>query len=213
MSDIFDLFKQIAKKEPSPAEPISYLIVGLGNPGAKYERTRHNAGFLAIDHLAQACSVKIDRAKFHSLCVEATIDGHRVLLMKPQTMMNASGLAVQEASDFYRIPADHVIVLSDDITQAPGKLRLRAKGSAGGHNGLKDIIACLGTDAFPRLRIGVGEKPHPDYDLAAWVLSEFPKAEMEKLNATFPCVKGGIERILNGKFEDAVQFCNSFRVE
>ncbi len=213
MADIFDLFKQISKKESSPTQPISYLIVGLGNYGDKYRRTRHNAGFLAIDALAQAWGARIDRAKFHALCGEATVGEHRVLLMKPQTLMNASGLAVQEAADFYKIPAEHVLVLSDDITQAPGLLRVRRKGSAGGHNGLKDIIACLGSDSFPRIRIGVGEKPHPDYDLAAWVLSDFSKEEMEKLTATFPCIEQGVRKILAEDFDGAMQLCNSFRAQ
>jgi PTH1 family peptidyl-tRNA hydrolase len=213
MADIFDLFKQIAKKEESQPSPITHIVVGLGNTGDKYFNTRHNAGFLAIDYFSQTLNVRIDRAKFHSLCAEAQLGSHRVLLMKPQTLMNASGTAVGEAAAFYKIAPENIIVISDDIAQAPARIRVRKKGSAGGHNGLKDIIACLGTDAFPRLRIGVGEKAHPDYDLAAWVLSEFPKAEMEKLSATFPCIKGGIEKILGGKFDEAVQFCNSFRVE
>ena len=166
MANIFDLFKQIESTPKAPKEPISHLIVGLGTPGEKYTMTRHNAGFLALDALAQKKGVKIDRARFHSLCAETSIGSHRVLLLKPQTMMNASGLAVQEAAAFYKIAPENVLVLSDDITREVGKLRLRKNGSAGGHNGLKDIIACLGSDAFPRLRIGIGEKPHPDYDQA-----------------------------------------------
>lgn len=211
MADIFDLFKQISKSNEHSATPISWLIVGLGNYGEKYRRTRHNAGFLAIDAFAQSHNTRIDRAKFHSLCSEMTLGNHRLLLMKPQTLMNASGLAVQEAAEFYKIPADHILVLSDDITQSPGLLRVRRKGSAGGHNGLKDIIACLGTDAFPRIRLGVGEKPHPDYDLASWVLSEFSSAEMESLTSTFPTVEEGIQKILDGNFDNAMQICNSFR--
>ena len=211
MANIFDLFDQISKKTTTTTEPISWLIVGLGNYGTKYTRTRHNAGFLAIDAFAQEHNVRIDRSKFHSLCGELTLGNHRLLLMKPQTLMNASGLAVQEAAEFYKIPADHILVLSDDITQSPGYLRVRRKGSAGGHNGLKDIIACLGTDAFPRIRIGVGATPHPDYDLAAWVLSEFPATEMEALTSSFPCISEGIELILNGDFDGAMQLCNSYR--
>ena len=209
MADIFDLFKQIAKKEESPTQPISWLIVGLGNPGDKYKLTRHNAGFLTIDHLAEQCGVRIDRAKFHALCAEATVGSHRALLMKPQTFMNASGLAVQEAAAFYKIPLDHILVISDDIAQAPGKMRLRRKGSAGGQKGLNDIITCMGSDAFPRLRMGVGEKPHPDYNLADWVLSEFSKDELALLQGCFPAAKQGIEKILNGDFDAAMQICNS----
>lgn len=213
MADIFDLFKQIAKKEESPKEPVSWLIVGLGNPGEKYRMTRHNAGFLTLDYLAERWGARIDRAKFHALCGEATVGAHRVLLMKPQTLMNASGLAVQEAAAFYKISPDHILVISDDIAQAPGKMRVRRKGSAGGQKGLNDIIVCMGTDAFPRLRMGVGAKPHPDFDLAAWVLSEFGKADFEKLSATFPTAKAGVEKILSGDFDGAMQICNSFTPE
>ena len=211
MADIFDLFKQISKTESAPSAPITHLIVGLGNPGDKYKSTRHNAGFLMLDALANSLGVVINRSRFHALCAEATIASHRVLLMKPQTMMNASGLAVQEAAAFYKIAPENIIVISDDITQAPGRMRLRKKGSAGGQKGLNDIIVCLGTDAFPRLRMGVGEKPHPDYDLAAWVLSDFSKSEMKLLHDTFPTLRRGIEAILNRKFDEAIQLCNSYR--
>ena len=213
MADIFDLFKRIAKKEEAPKSPITHLIVGLGNPGDKYFNTRHNAGFLCIDYIAQTVGVRIDRSKFHALCTEAQIGSHRVLLMKPQTLMNLSGMAVGEAATFYKIAPENVIVLSDDVTQAPGKLRVRRKGSAGGHNGLKDIIAHLGSENFPRIRIGVGEKPHPDYDLAAWVLSEFSKADQEALFGAFGCARDGLARILDGKFDDAMQICNSYKPE
>ncbi len=213
MADIFDLFKKIAKKEKAPQSPITHLIVGLGNPGDKYFNTRHNAGFLCIDYVAQTCGARIERSRFHALCGEAQLGSHRVILMKPQTMMNASGTAVGEAATFYKIAPENVIVLSDDITQAPGKLRVRRKGSAGGHNGLKDIIAHLGSDNFPRVRIGVGEKPHPDYDLAAWVLSDFTKSEQEALFGAFGCVREGLDKILDGKFDDAMQLCNSYKPE
>ena len=209
MADIFDLFKQIAKKEDSPKQPISHLIVGLGNPGDKYKTTRHNAGFLTLDYLAEQYGVRVDRAKFHALCAEATVGKHRVLLMKPQTFMNASGLAVQEAAAFYKIAPENVVVISDDITQAPGKMRVRRKGSAGGQKGLNDIIVCLGTDAIPRLRMGVGAKPHPDYDLAAWVLSDFSEKEKKDLFDCFADAKRGIEKILDGDFDAAMQICNS----
>ena len=213
MADIFDLFRQIAKKEEAPKAPISHLIVGLGNPGDKYFNTRHNAGFLSIDYVAQTCGVRIDRSRFHALCAEGQIGSHRVLLMKPQTLMNASGLAVSEAAAFYKLAPENVIVISDDITQAPGKIRVRRKGSAGGHNGLKDIIARLGSDNFPRIRLGIGEKPHPDYDLAAWVLSDFTKSEQEALFGAFGCVREGLGMILDGKFDDAMQLCNSYKPE
>lgn len=211
MADIFDLFKQIAKKEEAPLSPITHIVVGLGNTGDKYFNTRHNAGFLAIDYFSQTLNVRIDRAKFHSLCGEAQIGSHRMLLMKPQTLMNASGTAVGEAAAFYKIAPENVIVISDDITQAPGKIRIRKKGSAGGHNGLKDIIAHLGSDAFPRVRLGVGEKPHPDYDLAAWVLSDFTKKEQEQLFGAFGCVSEGLRMMIDGDFDGAQQHCNSYQ--
>jgi len=210
MADIFDLFRQISKKETTPPAPITHIVVGLGNTGDKYFYTRHNAGFLALDYFAQTCNARIDRAKFHALCAEAQVGSHRVLLMKPQTLMNASGTAVGEAAAFYKIAPENIIVISDDIAQAPARIRVRKKGSAGGHNGLKDIIAHLGSDAFPRIRIGVGEKPHPDYDLAAWVLSDFSKEEQALLFSAFGCVSDGIRRILDGDFDGAQQLCNSF---
>ncbi|MBE6589464.1 MAG: aminoacyl-tRNA hydrolase [Ruminococcaceae bacterium] len=210
MADIFELFRQISKKEESSPTPITHLIVGLGNPGDKYIHTRHNAGFLALDYFSQTLGVRIERAKFHALCAEAQVGKHRVLLMKPQTMMNASGQAVREAADFYKLSPENIIVISDDITQAPGKIRIRRKGSAGGHNGLKDIIYQLSSDAFPRIRLGVGEKPHPDYDLAAWVLSDFPKEEQHLLFGAFGCVSDGLRRLIDGDFDGAQQLCNSY---
>lgn len=210
MADIFDLFKQIAKKDDTTKSPVSWLIVGLGNPGEKYRFTRHNAGFLVVDYLAQQYGTRIDRAKFHSLVGEATVGKHHVLLLKPQTMMNASGLAVQEAAAFYKIDPSHILVISDDIAQGVGKMRVRRRGSAGGQKGLGDIITCMGTEEFPRLRMGVGAKPHPDYDLASWVLSEFGKTERETLFATFPTAKSGIEKILSGDLDEAMQICNSY---
>ena len=211
MSNIFDLFKKIEKKEEAPQSPITHLIVGLGNPGDKYFYTRHNAGFLALDYFAQTCGARIDRSKFHALCGEAQIGTHRVLLMKPQTMMNASGQAVREAAAFYKIDPQNIIVISDDITQSPGKIRVRKKGSAGGHKGLKDIIYQLSSEEFPRIRLGVGEKPHPDYDLAAWVVSDFPKSEQDALFDAFGCVCDGIQRILDGDFDGAQMLCNSHK--
>ncbi len=211
MADIFDLFRKIEKKEPVSAEPISWLIVGLGNPGEKYRLTRHNAGFLTIDSIAERCGARIDRLRFHALCGEATVSGHRVLLMKPQTLMNASGTAVQEAAAFYKIAPDHILVISDDIAQEPGRMRMRQKGSAGGQKGLGDIIRCMGTDVFPRLRMGVGAKPHPDFDLADWVLSNFSPAELDLLRATFDTAWSGIGKLLSGDPDGAVQICNSYK--
>ena len=210
MADIFDLFRQISGKREETG-PVSWLVVGLGNPGAEYRSTRHNAGFMTIDELARDVGAKADRMKFHALTGEAVIGGVRVLLMKPQTMMNASGIAVGEAAKFYKLPPERVLVFSDDITLAPGRLRVRAKGSAGGHNGLKSIIEHLGSENFPRIRLGVGEKPHPDMDLADWVLSNFTDAEKTAMHAAALCAEEGLKLILSGDFDRAVTLCNSHR--
>ena len=162
---------------------VSWLIVFLGNPGPRYEMTRHNAGFMAADAMAKEKNVNINKARFKALTATCDIGGESVLLMKPQTFMNLSGDAVAQAARFYKIPPEHVIVVSDEISLPIGKLRIRTKGSAGGHNGLKDIIAKLGTDAFPRIRIGVGAPPHPDYDMADWVRSTFKNQDAEDMLA------------------------------
>ena len=162
---------------------VEWLVVGLGNPGDKYEGTRHNAGFMVIDQLAEGLKIPVQRLKFKALTNTAEIAGHKVLLMKPVTYMNLSGEAVGEAAAFYKVPPERVLVLSDEVSLAPGKIRVRRSGSAGGHNGLKDIIAHLGTDQFPRLKVGVGGKPYPDSDMADWVLGKFTgqdKAAMEQ---------------------------------
>lgn len=152
--------------------PVSWLIVGLGNPGDKYDGTRHNAGFLAADALADRGRFAVSRVKFKALTAQVQVGGQGVLVMKPTTYMNLSGEAVGEAARFYKLPPDHVLVLSDDVDLPLGKLRIRTGGSAGGHNGLKSIIQHLGTDQFPRIKLGVGGKPHPDYDMADWVLGK-----------------------------------------
>ena len=162
---------------------VTWLIVFLGNPGPRYEMTRHNAGFMAADAMAKEKNLSINKSRFKALTATCDIGGASVLLMKPQTFMNLSGDAVSQAVKFYKIPPEHVIVVSDEISLPIGKLRIRTKGSAGGHNGLKDIIAKLGTDAFPRIRIGVGAPPHPDYDMADWVLSSFKNQDAEDMLA------------------------------
>lgn len=203
MSNIFDLFRQIEKPKAQTGT-ISYIIAGLGNPGAEYEMTRHNAGFMAINDLAKKHGARIDRAKFRALCTECTIAGQRVLLMKPQTYMNLSGEAIAEAASFYKIKAKNVIVLCDDISFDPGHLRIRRKGSAGGHNGLKSIIASLGSEEFVRFRIGVGQKPSPEYDLVSWVLGKFPASDKEALAQASESVSAAIELWLGGKQEEAL---------
>ena len=156
-----------------PSRSVSWLVVFLGNPGLRYEGTRHNAGFMTADALARKKNISINRSRFQALTASCPIGDTTVLLMKPQTYMNLSGEAVGQAARFYKIPADHVLVVSDDITLPIGAMRIRTKGSAGGHNGLKNIISVLGTEKFPRIRLGVGSPPHPDYDTVDWVLSVF----------------------------------------
>ena len=160
---------------------VSWLVVFLGNPGPRYEGTRHNAGFMTADAFARAHKVDINRVRFHALTGVCELGEEKVLLMKPQTFMNLSGEAAGEAARFYKIPSQHVLVVSDEIALPIGKLRVRAKGSAGGHNGLKSIIACLGTEEFPRIRLGVGAPPHPDYDMADWVLASFKNQDAEDM--------------------------------
>ena len=191
-----------------PAGKPEYIVAGLGNPGKDYAATRHNAGFMALDHLAQRLNAKVNRAKFDALCGDAGIGGRAVLLMKPQTYMNASGIAISAAAEYYKIPPEHVIVLCDDITQAPGKLRIRRSGSAGGHNGLKSIIGMLDSENFPRIRLGIGEKPSAEYDLAAWVTGKFSDADRKALASRFDDVYHALELIIAGDFERAMCLYN-----
>lgn len=186
-----------------------YLIVGLGNPGKKYEFTRHNAGFLFVDILSEKFAFTVKKLKFHALIGEARINGKRCLVMKPQTMMNCSGEAVKEACSFYKIPPENVIVVFDDISLDVGKLRIRRNGSAGGHNGIKSIINHLGSDNFPRIKVGVGAKPHPDYDLADWVLSEFTRTEAKQLRVAVDNACDAVALMVNGETERAMSNFNS----
>ena len=185
-----------------------YIIAGLGNPGAKYEMTRHNAGFLAIDMLAMKQNKEIKRLKFHALTSDAEIEGKKCLLMKPQTFMNNSGEAIGEAAKFYKIPPQNIIVFSDDISLDVGKIRIRRKGSAGGHNGLKSIIAHLGSEDFPRVKIGVGKKPNAYMDLADWVLGRFPKELEPQLKEALENADGAISLIVQDKFDRAMNLYN-----
>ena len=204
---IDDLFKKIGTSGIPAGKP-EYIVAGLGNPGKEYAGTRHNAGFMAIDFIAEKLGVRIDRAKFDALCGDAKVSGNRVLLMKPQTYMNASGVSVLAAADYYKILPEHVIVLCDDITQAPGKLRIRRGGSAGGHNGLKSIIGMLDSEGFPRIRLGIGEKPSPEYDLAAWVTGKFSESDKKALTSRFEEVYHAVELIIAGDFERAMCLYN-----
>ena len=208
MANIFDLFKQISTQSDSEAGPVEYIVAGLGNPGKEYERTRHNAGFMAIDYISGRCGVRVDRAKFSALVAEAQIDGKRVLLMKPQTFMNSSGEALAAAAKFYKIEPQKIIVISDDVTLDVGRVRVRRKGSHGGQNGLRSIENHLGTQEYQRIKIGIGAKPHPDYDMAAWVLSNFDARDIEAISANYPRLYDGLCKMLSGDTEEAMQICN-----
>ena len=184
---------------------IQWLVVCLGNPGPKYAGTRHNAGFLAADVLGRKNNVSVTRLRFRALTGKWTLrNGDTALIMKPQTYMNNSGEAVSAAAAYYKIPPEKIIVISDDVCQAPGRMRIRRSGSDGGQKGLRSIIEHLGTDAFPRIRIGVGEKPSPDYEMADWVLGKIPKADEKKLYAVFECVGEAIPMLLAGEFDAAM---------
>lgn len=212
MANIFDLFKKI-EKEQTPVSPVAFVVVGLGNPGADYTHTRHNAGFLAIDYMAERLNVNVNRAKFDALYGDAQIGGKRVLLVKPQTYMNNSGTAVRQISEFYKIPVENIIVISDDVSLPVGRIRVRRSGSDGGQRGLKSIIYHLNSDQFPRVKIGVGEKPNPSYDLADWVLSKFTTDEQKTLFDEFGKVMTGVEKIISGDVDGAMAFCNTQKKE
>ncbi|MBQ8077400.1 MAG: aminoacyl-tRNA hydrolase [Eubacterium sp.] len=188
---------------------IQYIIAGLGNPGKKYEKTRHNAGFMAIDLLAKKHGFTFKKAKFQSLIADETICGTRCLFMKPQTMMNLSGEAIADAANYYNIPDENIIVLFDDVSLDVGKIRCRRKGSAGGHNGIKSIISCLGSEEFPRVKIGVGKKPKADYDMVKWVLGEFPSDKQGDLNSALEDAVGAVETMLTDGIDSAMNKFNS----
>ena len=175
---------------------VSWLIVGLGNPGGQYDNTRHNAGFLVADELARRGGFSIQRVRFKALTAAAQVGGQGVLVMKPTTYMNLSGEAVGEAARFYKLTPDHVLVISDDVDLPLGKLRLRVSGSAGGHNGLKSIIQHLSSDQFPRLKVGVGGKPRPDYDLADWVLGKLTGEDKKLMDETVKRAADAVECFL-----------------
>ena len=204
MSNIFDLFKKIESQKPQSSEPVSFIILGLGNIGKQYELTRHNVGFLAIDYIAEKYGARIDRVKFHATVGECNIGGVRVLLMKPTTLMNNSGIAIGEAASFYKISPERVLVLHDEISFDPGIIRIRRKGSAGGHNGLKSIIARLPGESFPRIKIGVGKKQTPEYDLADWVLGKMPESDLKAVRGRFEDIASAAEMIVKGDIDGAM---------
>ena len=208
MKDIFALFKQI-ESEKKETVPVTHILVGLGNPGDKYTFTRHNTGFLCLDYIAQKLSVKPDRVKFKSLSCECMLGTKRTHLLKPQTFMNNSGEAVKEAAHFYKIPPENITVIFDDISLDVGRMRIRAKGSHGGHNGIKSIVEHLSSDAFPRIKVGIGAKPHPEMDLADWVLSKFTDSEQKTLFELFDNVYNAATLIGDGKIPEAMNKYNS----
>lgn len=207
MDKLFSLFKQI-ETEKTAAGPVDFMVVGLGNPGDKYRYTRHNAGFLALSYLSQKMNFDISKARFKALTGEHELGSRRALFLLPQTFMNNSGEAVRAAMDFYKIPIENVLVIYDDISLPCGKLRIRSSGSAGGHNGIKSIIEHTGSDKFPRVKIGVGEKPHPEMDLADWVLSSFTADEQKTLFEKFEAVRLAASLIADGKTSEAMNRCN-----
>lgn len=180
-----------------------YMIVGLGNPGKKYENTRHNAGFMALDVLEKEWGASPFGNKKTATLSKATVGGKEVLLVRPLTFMNLSGNAVHEVGSYYKIPAENIIVIADDVSMAVGRMRIRDKGSDGGHNGLKDIIRVLGTDRLMRIKIGVGQKPHPDYDLADWVLGKIPKEDLPVLKEVLETVPGAARLLIGGDLAKA----------
>ncbi len=206
---IFDIFDRISSNSQSGGGKIEYVIAGLGNPGMEYDGTRHNAGFFTIDTLAEQLGVQINRLRFKGKTAEATIEGKRCLLLKPTTYMNLSGESVVQALEFYKIDASKLIVIYDDISLEPGKLRIRRKGSHGGHNGMRSIIDLTGRDDFSRIKMGVGKKPHPDYDLAKWVLGKFGKEDSAKLREAADNACECVKLMVQGKTDEAMNKHNS----
>jgi len=206
---IFDVFDRISSKSPAPNGKIEYVIAELGNPGMEYDGTRHNAGFAVLDTLAEQLGEKIDRLRFKGKTAEVTINGKRCLLLKPTTYMNNSGEAIVQALEFYKIDVGNLIVICDDISLDCGKLRIRRKGSHGGHNGLRSICDLTGRDDFPRIKMGVGKKPHPDYDLAKWVLGKFGKEDAAKMKESAENACECIKLMVQGDTDQAMNKYNS----
>lgn len=204
MTELFQTLRFHQKKNP----PIIFLVVGLGNPGSKYENTRHNAGFCALERLAQEENCSCNRMKFHSKIGKATIEGTGCILLKPQTFMNESGKAVEEARSYYHLSPSQILVFSDDISLPPGAIRIRRKGSHGGHNGLRDIVEATGSEDFLRIKIGVGKKPHPDYDLAKWVLGRFSEMELKSMHKAYENAASAARLLIAGEIEEAMNRYN-----
>lgn len=206
---IFDVFDRISSNSPAGRGKIEYVIAGLGNPGMEYDGTRHNAGFFTVDMLAAQYGEEIRRLQFKGKTAEVTLDGVRCLLLKPTTYMNNSGESIVQALEFYKLDTDRLIVIFDDISLEPGRLRIRTKGSHGGHNGIKSIIELTGSDQFPRVKMGVGKKPHPDYDLAKWVLGKFRGEDADKLRSAAKNACEAVKLMVSGKINEAMNKFNS----
>lgn len=204
---VFDLFEKL-KSRSSGGGPIKKIVVGLGNPGPKYDNTRHNVGFKAIDSIANEFDINVDKHKFKALVGDGVINGVRCLLVKPLTFMNESGIAVEAAREYYKLDVSDIIVLFDDISFDPGKIRIRKKGSAGGHNGIKSIIYSTGEENFSRIKIGVGAKPSREYDLGRWVLSRFDDNDIIKINKANKCVVEAVKLMVCEKVEEAMNKFN-----
>ena len=203
------MFNRFRKTPTEPVGTPEFIVAGLGNPDRKYTYTRHNSGFLCVDMLSSKHSFSVDRLKFKSLICDTVIAGHRCIVMKPQTYMNNSGEAIRDCAAFYKIPPEKILIICDDINLDIGRLRIRRKGSDGGQNGIKNIIYHLNSDNFPRIKVGIGKKPHPDYNLADWVLSEFSKKELETLEPALKNACNAVELILNGETDKAMNLFNS----
>ena len=195
-------------KKQRSAGPVDFIVAGLGNPGKQYEGTRHNAGFMALEALAERLGVPVTRVRFKSYCGEAVIGEKRALLLMPQTFMNLSGEAVCEAMRFYKLPPERVLVMMDDISLPVGRMRIRMKGSDGGHNGMKNIIYLSGKDTFPRIKLGIGAKPNPGWDLADWVLSRFTEQEQKQLSDVFDHAAEAVALMVNGNSTEAMNRFN-----
>lgn len=202
---MFDRLHRIRKPVGTP----EFLVVGLGNPEKRYTLTRHNSGFLCVDELAEKYNFKINKLKFKAVIADTSIGSHRVIVMKPQTYMNNSGEAVKEAASFYKIPPENIIIIFDDISLDVGKLRIKRKGTDGGHNGIKSIVQHLGSTDFPRIKLGIGSKPNPEYDLADWVLSDFRKDEAKPLKEAIDNACEALELMLDGEIDEAMNRYNS----
>lgn len=204
-----NMINLFGKKTAAQGGAVEYIVAGLGNPGRQYENTRHNAGFIALDKLADKYNCNVSKMKYKALIGDCTIAEKRTLLMKPQTFMNLSGEAVVQAMSFYKIPPENVIVLFDDISLDVGRMRIRRKGSDGGQKGMRSIIELSGSSLFPRVKIGIGEKPNPNWQLADWVLSRFTAAEREALDKVIDNACGAVEYIIAGNIDKAMADFNS----